>query len=167
MKIFISFILLCALASCAMPRPSNQYDYRLEPTRAEYDLQKVGPLIISNSPTSQTDCIKKIDGGGVNLKIGWIIRNSSENDVPLNLKDITLVLNEDVAYLGCLANNMTSSEVIIKPQDKVLLTCNTDIYPTAANKLSSRDTKAVILIPFGKKVTTVSSTVLLRIEDFE
>lgn len=149
-----------------MPRPTNQYDYRLEPSRAEYDLQKVGPLLVSNSPTSQKDCVKKIDGG-VSLKIGWIIRNTSEAEIPMMIKDVAIKLNDDVNKLGCLANGLEAPEVLLKPQDSILVTCETNLYPTSNNKLLSRDTRAVISIPFGKKMSIISSTVLLRIEDFE
>lgn len=167
MKIFTSIPIILALSSCVMPRPSNQYDYRLEPTRAEYDLQKHGPLIFSNSPTSLTDCIQKIENGGVALNVGWLIRNSSQEDIPLLIKDIKLTLNDEVTDLKCLANNSAKSDISLKPQEKVVLSCQIHIYPTASNKLRSRDTKAIISIPFGKKVSVVSSSILLRIEDFE
>lgn len=150
-----------------MPRPQNQYDYRLEPTRAEYDLQKYGPLIFSNSPTSVTDCVRKIKGGGIALNVGWLVRNSSNEDVPLHTKDIKLGLNQETISLKCLTNGSLNTDLILKPQEKVVITCHSDIFPSATNKLRSRDTKAVISIPFGKKVLTVSSTVLIRIEDFE
>ncbi|WP_409477999.1 hypothetical protein [Pseudobdellovibrio sp. HCB154] len=167
MKIFITISALFIVASCAMPRPANQYDYRLQPTRAEYDLQKYGPLIFSNSPTSLTDCVQKIENGGVTLNVGWLIRNSSQEDVPLLIKDIKLILNDETTALKCFANNNAASDLTLKPQDKVVLSCQTNIYPTATNKLRSRDTKAIISIPFGKKISVVSSSVLLRIEDFE
>lgn len=167
MKIFITIPIIFALASCAMPQPRNQYDYRLEPTRAEYDLQKYGPLIISNSPTSLTDCVQKIEGGGISLNLGWLIRNSSEEEVPLLVNDIKLNLNDEVTNIKCLSNNNNSATLTLKPQEKVVLTCQKDIFPSANNKLRSRDTKAVVSIPFGKKVSVVSSSVLLRIEDFE
>lgn len=167
MKTFTLIAIIFVFTSCAMPRPQNQYDYRLEPTRAEYDLQKYGSLIFSNSPTSITDCVQKIAGGGVQLNVGWLIRNSSSEPVPLFIKDIKLSLNGDITSLGCLANNSAESELVLKPQGKVVLTCNANVFPSANNKLRTRDTKAVITIPFGKKLTMVSSTVLLRIEDFE
>lgn len=149
-----------------MPMPDQQSYLIMERPRIEYDLQKNGDLIFSNSPTSNEDSVVKIDGGGVLLKLGYLVRNTSNQNLVLKAENLSLQLNDEKLSPLCFFNGIRASDLNMSPQQKIIISCEINLFPNGQNKLRTRDTKAQFTINYGKK-EQITSSILLRIEDFE
>jgi hypothetical protein len=165
MKIIIYILITFGLIACVNPRVASD-NRRFERQRAEYDLQKFDELIVSNSPTSNKTVIEKNDGQVI-ARVGWLIRNTSDQNVILDLNSIRLILNDDSITPTCLENGVSALSLTLAPQKKTVLTCEVKIAPTVKNQLLRKDTMGIFEIPFGSKNQKITSTLLFRIEDFE
>ena len=91
--------------------------HRFERKRAGYDLQKIGPLLVSNSPTRENELVKS-KKEGVEVNVGWLIRNTSSAPVSVNLENAVMIANGDKTPLNCLANRSVEKKNLPSYQSK-------------------------------------------------
>lgn len=167
-KNHLTLVFILFLSSCVIQQPNRteQDDLILERSRVEYDLAKVDQLLVSNSPTSRKDLIQK-DKEGVTLNMAWIIRNTSSGPVQLNLRNSSLVINEEKIKFSCLSNGKDEELTSLAQQTKIVISCKCKVIPNAQNKLLKKDTDAQVYLSINGSDKKIGNPVLLRIEDFE
>jgi len=153
MKKMLMFLTLI-LAACQSP-PSMFYQ------RSEYKVQRVGNLMVSNSPGYSRREFESTPTH-IQLEESWVAHNINSKPVEILLSKASAMIKDKSYSLSCNEVGQTNAAVNIAPGEKAVIRC-VWLFP------KSSSTKSDLWVTFNLPLSsgeTISSNKIVRAEDF-